>query len=253
MGEWKEVQLQEIASARGLIGGPFGSNLVNKDYSATGVPVIRGANLAGGRLIDFSDVVFVSEDKVEQDLAGNMVMPGDLVFTQRGTLGQVAVIPKWQPRAVVSQSQMRLRVDETKVDSWYVYYWDSSPDFLKLIDDRAIVSGVPHINLGILAEMPLPLPPLDEQRRIAGVLGALDDLIETNQHQVSLLRDQIATLFRSLVTTNTPQPFFFRSLMLTSAVPSRVISSQILVLDCRCCGYVISRLSGLERGPLNVW
>ena len=36
------------------------------------------------------DFVFVSDSKVQEDLSSNLAKPGDLVFTQRGTLGQVA-------------------------------------------------------------------------------------------------------------------------------------------------------------------
>lgn len=195
MGDWRVGTVADAAVPRGLVGGPFGSKLVSRDYAETGVPVIRGKNLGQGRFVDLSDAVFVSHEKFARDLRTNDAKPGDLVFTQRGTLGQVAVMPSDAPIAVVSQSQMRLRVNHEVVDPWFVYYWATSPSFLRLLDDRAIVAGVPHINLGILAAMPLPLPPLDEQRRIAAVLGAFDDLIETNRSLVTRLRDQASRVY----------------------------------------------------------
>lgn len=184
MSEWAWGTISDVAVGRGLVGGPFGSKLVSRDYVDSGIPVIRGKNLDRGRFVDLTGAVFVSDQKFKQDLKGNEAIPGDLLFTQRGTLGQVAVLPEGAPRAVVSQSQMRLRVDVSAADPWFVYYWAKSSTFGALLNDRAIVSGVPHINLGILAVMPLPLPPLDEQRRIAAVLCAFDDLIETDRRLV---------------------------------------------------------------------
>jgi type I restriction enzyme S subunit len=163
-----------------LVGGPFGSNLGRRDYRSAGIPVVRGQNLATPPHVSFDDCVYVSPDKVVTDLAGNTVAAGDLVFTQRGTLGQVAIMPREPAEAVLSQSQMRLRVDPNRADPWFVYYCVSAEAFAKQINDNAIVSGVPHINLGILGSLRIPLPSLDEQRRIAGVLGALDDLIDAN-------------------------------------------------------------------------
>src|SRR4051812_8104702 len=90
---WRTAALRDVATPRGLVGGPFGSNLGKRDYTASGVPVIRGQNLASGRYVAFDDCVFVSEQKAKEQLSGNHVIPGDLVFTQRGTLGQVAVMP----------------------------------------------------------------------------------------------------------------------------------------------------------------
>ena len=85
---WSPVALRDVAAPGGLVGGPFGSNLGRRDYKTSGVPVIRGQNLADGRYVSFDDCVYVSESKVERDLSRNTTQAGDLVFTQRGTLGK---------------------------------------------------------------------------------------------------------------------------------------------------------------------
>jgi type I restriction enzyme S subunit len=59
------------------------------------------------------------------------------------------------------------------------------------------VTGVPHINLGLLREYPLSLPPLAEQIAIAGVLGALDDKIELNRRMNATLEAMARALFQS--------------------------------------------------------
>ncbi len=116
-----------------LVGGPFGSKLTSADYVGDGVPVIRGSNLKGGRYLDESEFVFVSEQKVRDDLFGNLAHPGDVVFTQRGTLGQTAIIPDDARFGtyVVSQSQMKLTVDQERADSRYIYYYFSSRDAVR--------------------------------------------------------------------------------------------------------------------------
>lgn len=199
MPDWRLGVVADVAVPRGLVGGPFGSNLVSRDYVDAGVPVIRGQNLSSGRWVDLSNSVYVTHQKLEQDLGRNTACPGDLVFTQRGTLGQVAMVPDDAPTCVVSQSQMRLRVDSETADPLFVYYWATSGEFLRTLDDRAIVSGVPHINLGILGGMPMLVPPLDEQRRIASVLGALDDLIETNRRAIASSLELAVAAFGHLV------------------------------------------------------
>lgn len=174
------VTIADVSSSKGLVGGPFGSSLTTADYSESGVPVIRGGNMDHGLFIG-GNFAFVSDEKFVKDLSRNSARPGDLVYTQRGTLGQVAMVPTGEAEVyVVSQSQMRLRVDEGRFDAKFVYYASKSTEFARQISDSAISTGVPHINLGILARLEIPDLPLTEQRAIAEVLGALDDKIAAN-------------------------------------------------------------------------
>lgn len=185
---WPRVQVRDLSIDRGLVGGPFGSSLGRKDYRPSGVPVIRGTNLAGASSFSADDYVYVSEAKAEE-LSRNLAIPGDLVLTQRGTLGQVGIVPDGPfARYIISQSQMRLRCDTAKAVSRFLYYVFKSLSMVEQILSRAITTGVPHINLGILGDLELLLPPLAEQRGIAATLGALDDKIESNRRTSALSR-----------------------------------------------------------------
>ncbi|MFD5257499.1 restriction endonuclease subunit S [Streptomyces bobili] len=182
MTDWQRVPVTAVAVDKGLVGGPFGSSLGGKDYVPTGVPVIRGVNL--GSLGKFSSrgFVYVTPEKAHGQLARNLAIPGDVVFTQRGTLGQVGVVPSGPYKEyVISQSQMRLRVDRDVALPDFVYYHFKSPEMVAEIHNRAIATGVPHINLGILSRLEISLPPLKVQQGIVELLGALDDKIALDE------------------------------------------------------------------------
>ncbi|HEU5112916.1 MAG TPA: restriction endonuclease subunit S [Acidimicrobiia bacterium] len=196
--DWVMATLGEVATDGGLVGGPFGSMLGRKDYVADGVPVIRGTNISDSGRFKLDDLVFVTQEKVTQDLLRNTAAPGDIVLTQRGTLGQAGVIPDdTYPLWVVSQSQERLRVDRAKADRDFVYFVLRSPAMVNEIARRAITTGVPHINLGITQELPIPLPPLEEQHRIALILNYFDDKIENSQRIAEILEEIAGTLFKA--------------------------------------------------------
>ena len=76
---------------------------------------------------------------------------------------------------------MKLTPDRTKVDARYLYFVFTSADVKHYLQSNAVVTGVPHINLRLLRDYSLSLPPLAEQEAIAAVLGALDDKTELNQ------------------------------------------------------------------------
>ena len=181
MPPWPVVSVTEIAAQtrNALVGGPFGSNLVSADYVPTGVPVIRGQNM-GGRWVG-GEFAFVSAGKAET-LSSNIAQPDDLIFTQRGTIGQVALVPsRPYEKYVISQSQMKLTVNTEIACPVFYYYLFCSEDQQAYILNNAIQTGVPHTNLGILRNTPVPLPPLPIQQGISQLLSSLDDKIELNR------------------------------------------------------------------------
>ncbi len=196
-GDWRESTVGEIAAPmrNALVGGPFGSNLVSRDYVDAGVAVIRGQNM-GGRWVS-GDFAYVTDAKADS-LDGNLARPGDVVFTQRGTLGQVSVVPSVKfDRYLVSQSQMKLTVNRELADPLFIYYVFSTAGQRDYIRQNAIQTGVPHTNLGILRRTPVLLPPLPEQRAITHILGTLDDKIELNQRMNETLEAMARALFNS--------------------------------------------------------
>ncbi len=180
-----------------LVGGPFGSNLTTRDYVDDGVPVIRGSNLPDDATFRDEDFVFVSETKAD-DLRSNTAYPGDVIFTQRGTLGQVGVIPHDArfARYIISQSQMKLSVDPEKANPRFVYYFFRLPATVQKIINQTSTSGVPHINLAVLKEFEIPLPDVVIQDVVVDVLSAFDDLIENNRRRMALLEEAARQLYR---------------------------------------------------------
>ena len=196
--EWKNLLVSELADQgkRSTASGPFGSNLVSRDYTESGVPVIRGGNMSNGRWVG-GDFAWVSEDKAEE-LSANLAFPGEIVFTQRGTLGQVCLVPDGPcNKYVLSQSQMKLRVNLSICDPLFMLYQFASPGQQAYIDMNAIRVGVPHTNLGILRDTPCQVPPLAEQKAIAHILGTLDDKIELNRKTNETLEAMAKALFKS--------------------------------------------------------
>lgn len=83
------------------------------------------------------------------------------------------------------------------VDSKYLYYLLSQQAFFDYVMSGAKGCKMPRGDKKQIMQWPVTLPPLDEQRRIAGILGALDDKIELNRRINANLEAQAQALFRS--------------------------------------------------------
>lgn len=189
-----------------IVGGPFGSDLVSTDYVPSGIPVIRGTNMSAA--IVSGDFVFISHAKGKA-LEANMAVPGDIIFTQRGTLGQVALVPDAPyEKYLISQSQMKLSANGDFVHKPYLLHYFASFAGQKQILDSAIQTGVPHTNLGILRNYVLPLPPMAEQEAIAEALSDADALIEGLERLIAKKRLIKQGAMQDLLTAKRRLPGF---------------------------------------------
>ena len=178
--------------------GPFGSDIKTDNFVESGVPVIRGGNLNQGRF-NGNDFVYLTEKKADE-LSNAIAFPGDIIFTHRGTLGQVGLIPKGEHRRyIVSQSQMKLSCNRRLADPLFIYYFFKSPSGQYALLANTSQTGVPAISRPItsLKAIRIPLPPLPEQKAIARILGTLDDKIELNRRMNATLESIARALFQS--------------------------------------------------------
>ena len=197
MSKIKPITLKDIsAPGRSVISGPFGSNIGKRFFQNTGIPVIRGNNITtdSRKFVD-RGFVFITEEKADELKAD--AIEGDILFTAAGTIGQVGMIPinASYDRYVISNKQIRFRVDPNKADINYVYYWLASPWIFKAIINRNTGSTVPLINLGIIKSLPISLPDnLMEQKKISDVISAIDKKIEIN----NLINSELEVMAKSL-------------------------------------------------------
>ncbi|HGJ5856402.1 restriction endonuclease subunit S [Arsenophonus nasoniae] len=198
MNKLRTVKLNELAApGRSIISGPFGSNIGQRFFQDVGVPVIRGNNLTTDfKKFNDEGFVFLSEEKANELKAD--AIRGDILFTAAGTIGQVGMIPQSSKydRYVISNKQLRLRIDPEKADPNYVYYWLASPWIYKTIVDRNTGSTVPLINLGIIKTLPIVLPEdIFEQKKISKIFSLIDKKIDLNNHINTELEAMAKTLY----------------------------------------------------------
>lgn len=129
-------------------------------------------NVLRGRF-EFTDSRFITEER-HNLLSGGTLKRGDIVLTIRGTLGNSAVYDDEIPFSVVRiNSAMIIVRPKPGVDPYFIMWALRSPAFMGLAAESARGSAQPHLRAADIREMPIPLPPLDEQRRIVAKLDAL--------------------------------------------------------------------------------
>ena len=97
---------------------------------------------------------------------------------------------------VISNKQLRVRLDRSQANPNFVYAWLSSPLMVRYLENMNNGGAVPLLNLGIVRKVPVPLPPIETQNKIADILSAYDGLIENNRRRIALLEEAARLLYR---------------------------------------------------------
>ncbi len=192
MSEWKKVKLGEIASA--IQTGPFGSQLHQSDYSDIGVPVVMPKDIINGR-IDESTIARVESHHVER-LSRHKISEGDILYARRGDVGKCAYTVFAQQGWLCGTGCLRVTIDKEKAFPKFIFFQLQKRETIGWVEKHAIGATMLNLNTSILGDVPIELPPLYIQHRIATILSRYDSLIENYQKQIKLLEEAAQRLYK---------------------------------------------------------
>ncbi len=191
MGEWKEVQLEQLTSKIGSGATPRGGS---NSYKDEGISLIRSQNVLDLQF-SINGLAFIDDTQAEA-LKNVIVEPNDILLNITGdSVARVCKVPDYILPARVNQHVAIIRADSEKL----------IPDFLlykliaqkeELLSQSEIGATRRAITKGMIEKFEFNLPPLPEQKAIASVLSSLDDKIDLLHRQNKTLEQMAETLFR---------------------------------------------------------
>jgi len=182
-----------------ILTGPFGADLGEDDFVEEGVPVLRIGNVQRGRL-DLDDLVFVSPAKA-LELSRYAIKAGDLLFARQGaTTGRNALASEDVAGWLINYHIIRVALDHDRCAPRFIEAMFDSDLVRRQVDQEKGRGTREGINTAQLKALQLKLPPVDEQRRIAAILRALDAREAVTRESLSKLRHLKAGLMHDLLT-----------------------------------------------------
>ncbi|WP_285610656.1 restriction endonuclease subunit S [Actinokineospora globicatena] len=166
---WTWAFLESLLSTepRAITDGPFGSNLKSSHYTDKGARVLRLQNVGDGIFRD--ERAHISLEHFET-LRNHEAKEGDLILASLGeVLPRVALIPKLDSPSIVKADVIRARIHEFILAKWVMYALLSS-HIRRYTTSRIKGVGRPRLGLGEIRKLPIPVPPVAEQRRIVETL-----------------------------------------------------------------------------------
>jgi type I restriction enzyme S subunit len=184
---WSDVQSDAERVTVGHVGP------MKDEYVPTGIPFLRSQNVRPNRY-DPNGLKYIS-NAFHSKLQKSSLQPGDIVVVRSGSVGVAAVVPETLP--VANCSDLVIIKCPCAVLSRYAAY------YLNAVVDSRIAAGrvgvaLAHFNTRSVAELPLPVPPIAEQRRIVeeverrlSLASALKTMTEVNLVRAGTVRRSV--------------------------------------------------------------
>jgi type I restriction enzyme, S subunit len=184
--------------------GPFGSQLHSDDYIDDGIPVINPSSIIDSKIVP-DRAVSITEQTRER-LACHRLEKDDLVFARRGELGRAAVTHDQAVGWLCGTGSLRVRTRQNSLESRFAGYVLQSARTRAYFEMYAVGSTMANLNTSIVLGLQIPLPPLEEQHRIANFLDAetarIDRLINAMTESLNLLQAKRRALLLSTLPSS---------------------------------------------------
>jgi type I restriction enzyme S subunit len=201
---WSLVSLDEVAAPeKGAIRrGPFGGSIKKEIFVADGYKVYEQQNAIES---NFEIGHYFIDEQKYKEMEGFSVKPNDLIISCAGTIGRIAIVPSHARPGIINQALMRIRPNTSVVMPHYLKWFLESPIAQKDIFGQ--VAGTALKNLAAISEIKksqIPLPPLEEQRRIVAILDKADGVRRKRKEAIALTEELLRSAFLNLVSTEHP-------------------------------------------------
>lgn len=168
------------------------------EYTDHGVPFYRSKEIiecSQGQSI--SEPLYITNQRYNEikDKFG-VPVAGDMLLTSVGTIGIPYIVKETDEFYFKDGNLTWFRNFTNKLCAQYLYYWVTSKEGTGVLNNTTIGSSQKALTISALKNIEITVPPIENQRRIADILFAYDDLIENNRKQIKLLEEAAQRLYK---------------------------------------------------------
>ena len=187
------VKLKDITTK--ITKGTTPSN-IGASFTDEGINYFRSEMLGKAKYLDKSSGMMFISESTHNKLKRSQIEADDILFSMAGIyLGKLAIVKDEDVPANINQAVALIRFNKG-VNIDYLYYFMVQKSFNAYVNCMSAQAAQPNINLKQIGNLQIALPTDEQQKRIADILSAYDNLIENNNKRIHLLERMAESLYK---------------------------------------------------------
>ena len=181
---WKEQIIKDVAAKgkHSIKAGPFGSSLKKEYYKQTGFKIYGQEQVIAD---DFSIGDYYIDEEKFNELKNCSIQSGDVLISLVGTYGKISVVPEVFQEGIINPRLMKISLNRSLFNPYFFKFLLQTEHMYNRIGTYSRGGTMDIVNVGIISEVIVILPPLDLQNRFMEILNSINEQKKVLQKKIS--------------------------------------------------------------------
>ena len=192
---WKYPKIEEVVAneKNAIKAGPFGSALKKEYYIKSGYKIYGQEQVISGD-INLGDY-YISEEKYKE-LENYAIKSNDVLISLVGTYGKLLIVPTIFEAGIINPRLMKITFNSNLINTIYFKFFFQSESLRNRLSDNTHGGTMPILNVGIVRNINIPIPPRELQNQFADFVKQVDKLKFEMENSLKKLEDNFNSLMQ---------------------------------------------------------
>ena len=146
---------------------------LGENFTESGIKFLRAQNVVDGKILIDDDILFIDNETHNSKLKRSHILKGDVLLTIAGTIGRTAIV-EIDEELNCNQAVAIIRLGNSEIHPNFLCHFFATSNAQSQFTMGKVTATIPNLSLSQIKKLKIPLPPIDQQKKIAAILDAAD-------------------------------------------------------------------------------